>query len=196
MQKLMIALPIASLLFLLGVPLYGLPAALSLPAGIRPGLEPLTISQAAEQLRGTGKSGWELVEAARALVEDRMAYSRRNSFDGYERAFERGYGYCGQTSFALAELLSQLGFEARVVQAFKNKFPDEAISSHAWVRVVIGNQERDVDSIFYDADLAQITFTPLSEITGVPPLFKALMDWGAPAVNAHRYYLTGKDKDW
>jgi transglutaminase-like putative cysteine protease len=196
MSKVVLTMIFAPVVFLLGVPLYGVPAALTLPAGIRPGLEPLTLSQAAEQLAVSGKSGWELVEAARALVKDRMAYSRRSSFDTYERAFERGYGYCGQTSFALAELLTQLGFEARVVQAFENRFPHGSVSSHSWVRGKIDAQVRDVDSLFYDADRAQITFTPISEITSIPPLFKALMDWGAPAVNAHRYYLTGKDKDW
>lgn len=182
--------------FLLGVPLYGLPAVLTLPAGTRPGLEPLAISEAALLLAGSGKSGWELVEAARSLVEERMAYSRRNSYDSYELAFERGYGYCGQTSFALAELLSRLGFEAKVVQAFENLFPHGSVSSHSWVRVTIDGQVRDVDSLFYDAESEKITFVPLSEITGIPLLFKALMDWGAPAVNAHRYYLTGKDKNW
>jgi transglutaminase-like putative cysteine protease len=182
--------------FLIGVPLYGIPATLSLQAGIRPGLEPLTIPQAAKQLLETGISGWELVEAGRSLVEERMAYSRRNSFDGFERAFERGYGYCGQTAFALADLFKQLGFEAEVVQAFENRFPNGTIGSHAWVQVAINDKIRDVDSLFYDSENREITFTPISEITSIPHVFKMVMYWGAPAVNAHRYYLTGKDKDW
>jgi transglutaminase-like putative cysteine protease len=196
MSKVLFSAPIVVIVFLLGVPLYGVPATLSLPAGIRPGLEPLSISEAARQLQRSGESGWDLVEAARSLVEERMAYSRRNSFDNFGRAFERGYGYCGQTAFALEELLKQIGFEARVVQAFENRFPDGTVSSHAWVQVVIDGQVRNVDSLFYDANRGMITFTPLSEITEIPLMLKVLMDWGAPAVNAHRYYLTGKDQDW
>lgn len=50
-----------------GLPIYALPASLSLPRGRRPGLAPLTIPQAAQQLKASGKSGWALVEAARAF---------------------------------------------------------------------------------------------------------------------------------
>jgi hypothetical protein len=51
-----------------GVPLYALPATLSLPPGRRPGLEPLTILEAAWKLKATGRSGLELIEEAHALV--------------------------------------------------------------------------------------------------------------------------------
>jgi hypothetical protein len=181
---------------MVGVPLYALPATLSLPPGIRPGLRSLTISQAAIKLRESGELGMELVEAVRALVGERMAYSRRNSFDSYARAFERGYGYCSQHANALADLLSRLGFEATVVQAFRNRFPDVSVAAHAWVQVVVDDEVHDVDSIFYDVDTAEITFTPLSEVGEVPAVLRVLETWGAPAVNAHRYYLTGKDQDW
>jgi len=180
----------------IGVPLYALPATLSLPQGVRPGLESLTISQATQQLRGSGESGMELVEAARAFVGERMAYSRRNSFDSYAKAFERGYGYCSQQANALADLLTQLGFEAKIVHAFRNRFPDGTVTSHAWVQVVVDDEVRDVDSIFYNADAAEVTFTPLSEVGEVPPVLRLFETWGAPAVNAHRYYLSGKDQDW
>jgi transglutaminase-like putative cysteine protease len=179
-----------------GVPLYALPVTLSLPHGVRPGFEPLSISQAAMQLRESGKSGMELVEAARALVADRMVYSRRNSFDSYAKAFGRGYGYCSQQANALAYLLTQLGFEAKVVHAFRNRFPDGSLTSHAWVQVLVDDEVRYVDSIFYDADGAELTFTPLSEVQEVSPVLRFLERWGAPAGNAHRYYLTGKDQDW
>lgn len=181
---------------MIGVPLYALPATLSLPRGIRPDLQSLTISQAAMNLRESVDSGMELVEAARSLVAERMAYSRRNSFDSYARAFERGYGYCSQQANALADLLSRLGFEAKVVQAFRNRFFDASVDSHAWVQVVVDNEVHDIDSIFYDADTAEITFTALSEVGEVPAVLRVLETWGAPAVNAHRYYLTGKDQDW
>jgi transglutaminase-like putative cysteine protease len=184
------------LIIAIGLPLYAVPATLSLPRGQRPGADAMTIPQAAEKLKASEKSGMELIEAARVLVDDRMSYGRRNSFDSHERAFERGYGYCIQQAYALADLLGHLGFNARVVQAFRNRFPSGEVSSHAWVQVVVDRQTRDIDSIFYDADARAITFEPLSAVTGIPPLFKAFIYWGASAVNAHRYYLTGKDQEW
>jgi transglutaminase-like putative cysteine protease len=184
------------LVFLVGVPLFALPATLSLPPGLRPGLEDLTLSQAAGQLIETGKSGLDLVEAARALVAERMIYSRRNSFDSYATAFARGYGYCSQQANALADLLSRLGFEAKVVHAFRNRFPDGRVASHAWVQVLVGGRVVYVDSLYYDAQRSEITFTPLSRVSEVSPAIKILERWGAGAVNAHRYYLTGKDRGW
>ena len=75
------AVVIAIFVILIGVPLYAIPATLTLPVGPRPGVKELTIQQAAAQLRNSGIKDWELVEAARALVAERMQYSRRNSFD-------------------------------------------------------------------------------------------------------------------
>jgi hypothetical protein len=176
------------------VPAYAVPATLTLRRGQRPGIGKLTIAQAARQLRESSVTGWDLVEAARALVAERMRYSRRNSFDSARKAFERGYGYCVQHAYALADLLTRLGFEAKVVQAFRNRFSNGEVSSHAWVSVTVDSESRHVDSLFYDAQARQITFAPLSEVTGVSPVFKAFTWWGATAVNAHRFYLSGKDQ--
>ncbi|NIS83301.1 MAG: hypothetical protein GTO14_24585 [Anaerolineales bacterium] len=186
----------AVLIVLVGVPLYAFPATLSLPPGPRPGLDRMTISQAAGQLRTSGKADMALVEAARVLVESRMVYSRRNSFDSYGTAFERGYGYCSQHANALADLLTQLDFDAKVVHAFRNRFPDGTVTSHAWVQVLVDDEIRYVDSLFYDASVAEITFVPLSEVQEVSVALRLLESWGAPSVNAHRFYLTGKDQDW
>jgi transglutaminase-like putative cysteine protease len=186
--------PTALLAIGLGVPIYALPATLSLPRGQRPGVGKLTLAQAAAQLSASGQTGWDLVEAARALVAERMQYCRRNSFDSAAVAFARGYGYCVQHAYALADLLTQLGFEARVIQAFRNQFPDGQVSSHAWVSVTVHGESRHIDSLFYDAQARQVTFVPLSKVAGVSTLFKALTWWGATAVNAHRFYLSGKDE--
>jgi transglutaminase-like putative cysteine protease len=172
---------------------YALPATLSLGAGRRAGLRPLTLAQAAGELRQTGASGWDLVEAARALVAERMQYSRRNSFDTPTRAFERGYGYCMQHAYALADLLTRLSFQAQVVHAFRNKFPDGHVSGHAWVRVTLHGETRHIDSLFYDAQAGQKLSTPLSEVLDLTPAFGLLAAWGCAAVNAHRYYVSGKD---
>ena len=92
-----------------------------------------------------------------------------------------------------ASLLAHLGFEARVVQAFQNRFPDGSVGSHAWVSATVGHETCYLDSLFYDAQAGEITFTPLSKVTGITPVFKLFTWWGATAVNAHRYYVTGKD---
>lgn len=178
---------------LFGVPLYALPATFSLPSGARPGVDPLTIQQAAQNLRNSGLKDWHLVEAARALVAERMQYSRRNAFDSPAKAFERGYGYCTQQAFALTALLKELGFDARVVQSFQNRFPDGHVTAHAWVRVRVGNKSRYIDSLYYDQETGKLNFTPFSKITYVSPAFKLLALWGGTAVNAHRYYLSGMD---
>jgi hypothetical protein len=178
----------------IGVPLYALPATLSLPDGCRLGIENLTLSEASQQLRKTGETDWSLVEAARALVAKRMQYSRRNSFDTAAKAFERGYGYCTQQAYALTSLLIRLGFDTKVVQAFHNRFPDGGEGSHAWVRVTVDQETRQIDAMFYDTNARAITFEPLSEVTDISPTFKAFAWWGGAAVNAHRYYLTGKDE--
>lgn len=175
------------------LPLYALPATLSLPPGRRPGLAQLTLAQAAGQLSAAGLSGWALVEAARSLVAGRMAYCRRNSFDPYPRAFERGYGYCQQQAYALADLLTRLGFQARPVSAFRNRFPDGTVGGHAWVQVAWDGEMCDIDSIHYDREAGRIDFTPLTPVFPYTPLFRLLAGWGSLVVNAQRYYVTGKD---
>ena len=181
------------LVLLVAVPLYALPATLTLPAGPRPGAEEITVVEVTQQLEGTGKTGWDLVEAARATVAERMVYSRRNSFDSSGRAFERGYGYCTQHAYALMHLLTQLGFDAKVVQAFQNRFSDGEVTAHAWVSVKVNDEIRQIDSLFYDEQKSDLDFTPLSKVTNISPAFKLIAFWGGTAVNAHRYYLTGKD---
>jgi transglutaminase-like putative cysteine protease len=181
------------IVILIGVPLYAVPATVTLPPGPRPGVEELTIEQASQKLKETGLRDWELVEKARAMVAERMQYSRRNSFDLAEKAFTRGYGYCQQHSFALASLLNQLGFEAKVVHAFQNRFQDGTVTAHSWVRVKVDDETRDVDSLFYDTQAGMLAFTPLSKVLDYSPAFRLFAGWGSTAVNAHRYYATGKD---
>lgn len=176
-----------------GLPLYALPATLSLPAGSRPGIEPLTIEQAAEQLKATGQVDWDLVESARALVGKRMEYSRRNSFDPASKAFERGYGYCQQMAYALVALLDELGFVAKVVQTFKAQFPDGHISPHAWVSVTIDGETRYVDPYFWNERSGDLGFTVVGKVTSYSILWRWFAAWGSTGENARRYYKTGVD---
>ena len=185
--------PITVLAGYLGLALYALPAMITLPKGIRPALKPFTLPQAAQRLLDTGKSGWDLVEAARALVAERMQYCRRNSFDRDEMAFKRGYGFYTQQAYALVNLLTRLGFEAKAVHAYRNVFPDGQIGGHTWVRVSQNGEVKYVDSIFYDAESREITFKPITKVNNHTTLFKYLTKSGEAALNAHRYYCTGKD---
>jgi len=193
LSPILTALFIFILAIVVGVILYALPATLSLPRGRRPGIDPLTIQEAAQQLRGSSQSGPALVEAARSLVGEHMQYCRRNSFDLYPRAFERGYGYCQQSAYALAALLKELGFAAKVVTAFRNEFPGEGVGGHAWVRVEMDGRTQDIDPRHYDPATGQLSFTPLTRVFEYTPFFRYLAGWGSTAVNAHRYYLTGRD---
>jgi hypothetical protein len=192
-MKILTLIFIAVLAINLGFTLYALPAMFRLPGGMRPGLEPLTLSQATLQLMETGKTGWDLAEATRTLVAERMQYCRRNSFDSDAKAFERGYGYCTQQAYALVDLLTRLGFEARAVYAFRNRFPEGQIAGHTWVSVSLSGETRFIDIIFYDVESGEITFQPISKVYNHTPLFKILTRCGDAALNAHRYYRTGKD---
>jgi hypothetical protein len=175
------------------LPLYALPATRSLARGRRPGIEELTLAEAAARLRASGQTGRDQVEAARELVTDRMEYCRRNSFDSPARAFERGYGFCTQQAYALADLLRLLGIETKVVHAFRNEFPDGTVGGHSWVRATVNGEERDIDSIFFDDETGKVTFARLSRVRDHTPLFRRVTSWGEAALNAHRYYRTGKD---
>jgi hypothetical protein len=173
--------------------LYALPASISLPSGIRPGLESKTIHEAVLDLRKTGRSDRDLVEASRLLVGERMAYCRRNSYNSYKKAFKRGYGFCQQQAFALSYILKELGFEAYPVQAIRTQFPDGNIGGHAWVMVMIKDEMIYIDPVYYNPAEQKITFTPLSEVTGFSTFFRLLAGWGGATINAHRYYTTGTD---
>ena len=181
---------------LLGLFLYVLPATLSLPRGQQPGLEDLTIEEAAVRLRRSGAEGWDLVEEARLLVGDRMAYCRRNGFDSYKKAFRRGYGYCEQSAFALAELLQQIGFDARPVHSERNRFPDrDSTAGHAWVRVFYGGETRDIDPRHQDPATGKFLFEPGDDVREYSLVFRVMARWTCPIVNAYRYYRTGSDVD-
>jgi transglutaminase-like putative cysteine protease len=121
-----------------------------------------------------------------------MAYCRRNSFDSYAKAFERGYGYCQQSAYALAAILRDLGFHAEPVHCERCEFPDGP-GGHAWVRVEYHGEVRDLDPMYQAEDGVGLVFRPLGSVRRYTPFFRALSGWGCTAVNAIRYYRTGSD---
>jgi hypothetical protein len=115
----------------------------------------MTIDDAVEACRRTHLQGWDLVAYAQNLAARKFTYSRLNTWDTPSRAFERGMGYCEQQALALKKIYERLGIETRPVFTMRCKFPPEmidgipspgGISGHAWLRVRIGDEERDVCS--------------------------------------------------
>ena len=114
-----------------------------------------TIDDAVEACKQTQLQGWDLVAFAQNLTAKKFTYSRLNTWDTPSRAFERGLGYCEQQALALKKIYDKLGFETRPVFCMRCKFPAKVvdgvywpggISGHAWLRVRIGDEERDVCS--------------------------------------------------
>jgi hypothetical protein len=112
-----------------------------------------TIDDAVETCRRTHLQGWDLVAYAQYLAARKFTYSRLNTWDTPSRAFERGMGYCEQQALALKHIYDRLGIASRGVLAFRCTFPAGVIdgiplpggvSGHAWLRVRIGDEERDV----------------------------------------------------
>jgi Transglutaminase-like superfamily len=112
-----------------------------------------TIDDAVEACRHTHLQGWDLVAYAQNLAAKKFTYSRLNTWDTPSRAFERGMGYCEQQALALKKIYEKLGIETRPVFAMRCKFPAKVvdgvycpggITGHAWLRVRIGDEERDV----------------------------------------------------
>jgi len=172
------------------VPLF---ATRSLPSGNRGGIVDQSIDNAIDQLRASGKNGWELVADATLLVHQRMHYCRRNSFDYYKKAFRRGYGYCQQQAYALEYILRHLGFGTRVVFSFKSIFPDGKAGNHAWLQVRYGNETRNYCPVFPDPVTAKPGFEIVGPVHHSNGLFRIFAGWGSVVVNAMRYYQTGKD---
>jgi len=112
-----------------------------------------TIDDAVDACRRSQLQGWELVAYAQKLAARKFTYSRLNTWDTPSRAFERGMGYCEQQALALKKIYDKLGIETRPVFCMRCKFPGKVvdgvywpggISGHAWLKVRIGDEERDV----------------------------------------------------
>ena len=113
----------------------------------------ITIDDAVEACKRTQLQGWDLVAYAQNLAAKKFTYSRLNTWDTPSRAFERGIGYCEQQALALKKIYDKLGIKTRPVFCMRCTFPAKVvdgvrwpggISGHAWLRVRIGDEERDV----------------------------------------------------
>lgn len=133
----------------------------------------MTLSEAADQCRQTGLSGWELIQFTQRLVAQTMRYSVENSLDSPQEAFQKGQGYCWHQAKALHLLLGELAIDSRLVHAFRCLFPEAVlmgvtvhrfVSGHVWCRVTVGGEEKDVCPGSPDNVPGRLHFTPLSKV--------------------------------
>ena len=153
-KKVLLALTGLGAAGVLSVYLLTIPLLRKLPKQSRVSLDGVTtIDDAVEACKRTHLQGWDLVAYAQNLAARKFTYSRLNTWDTPSRAFERGMGYCEQQALALKKIYERLGIETRPVFTLRCKFPPKmidgvqspgGISGHAWLRVRIGGEDRDV----------------------------------------------------
>lgn len=163
----------------------------------------MTLTEAADECRQSELTGWELVAFAQRLVNRRMRYSVENSLDRPAAAFAKGQGYCWHQAGALNEILLSLGFDSRLVHAFRNRFPETVlmgvpvynfVSGHVWCRVRLNGGEKDVCPGHADNVPGQTHFTPLSRVREWNRGMEFLTYYGAALFNLHRKRKYGKAK--
>lgn len=163
----------------------------------------MNLKSAVQICQNTGLTGWELVEYAQHLVNRSMKYSVENSFDTPQAAFEKGKGYCWHQASALNIILGDLGFDSRLVHAFKNLFPETEfmgvcvngfVSGHVWCRVTINGMEKDVCPGNKDNVPGIIHFEPLSKVLEWSKGIELLTYYGAALFNFYRKKSMEKSK--
>ncbi len=157
--------------------------------------EAMTFESAAQRCRETGLTGWPLVAEAQRLIGKTIRYSVENSLDSPEAALTKGQGYCWHQASALNVILQELGFESRLVHAFKNHFPEvelagarvqDFISGHVWCRVTLEGEEKDVCPGHRDNTPGVTHFTPMTKVLEWNKGIELLTYYGAALVNAQR----------
>jgi hypothetical protein len=131
-------------------------------------------------------------------VARKFTYSRLNTWDTPARAFERGRGYCEQQALALNAVLEALGFQTRPVFALRCQFPGKTVdgvwwpggvSGHAWLRVRIGDEERDVCPGSIANIPGQTQFQVLSPVHTWSPWLRPFTHVGSSIENIRRDWL-------
>ncbi len=154
-----------------------------------------TIEDAVRACRASGLSGLALVGFAQQLCARKFAYSRRNPWDGWSRAFQRGMGYCIQQAMALRMIYDALGVESRPVQAFRVSHPGglvhgarepAGVSGHMWLRVSVDGRTYDVCPGRVSNSPGVNHFTPLSRVMVVPRALVPILHLLSAAENVRR----------
>lgn len=151
------------------------------PAAVResPGA-PATLDAAVQACRASGRSGWELVDHATALVHHRFVnYSVWHLWEGPAAAYRNGRGYSNQYNLALARVLTELGFAVQVVHAARvrmNRNPWWHVG-HTWLWVTHSGLTRDVCASDAANRAGHVSFVPQSQVRAArrwSPVVKAL----------------------
>ena len=145
--------------------------ALNLPRDVR------TLEEAVDDCMGTRLAGWELVDYATHLVNQKFTrYSLWHLWESSGQAFERSRGCSVQYNLALGRVLAALGFEVEVVRADQVEFDTERpgetpdwTHQHTWLRVNHDGQVRDVSAAGADHRAGQVRFHPLGEVVPQQP---------------------------
>lgn len=140
--------------------------ALNLPRDVR------TLEEALDDCLGTQHTGWELVDYATGLVNQKFTrYSLWHLWETSGQAFERSRGCSAQYNLALGRVLAALGFDVEVVHAERVRFdtvrPGEApewTQRHTWLRVHHDGETRDVSASRADNRAGQVRFQPLTAV--------------------------------
>ncbi len=195
-KKMLLALTGIGAMGALTVYLLTIPLLRRLPKQGRVSMDGITtIDDAVEACRRTHLQGWDLVVYAQNLAAQKFTYSRLNTWDTPSRAFERGMGYCEQQALALKKIYDKLGIETRPVFAMRCKFPAKVvdgvpwpggISGHAWLRVRIGDEERDVCSGSVNNTPGVTQFEILSSVLSWKPWIRPLTHIGSSLENIRR----------
>jgi len=126
-----------------------------------------------------------------------MKYSITNSFDTPQEAFEKGRGYCWHQAKVLNKILIELGFNSRLVHAYKNLFPEvelentivkDFVTGHVWCRVTIDRVEKDVCPGNEKNTPGVTNFKPIGKVYEWNSRIDLLTYYGAALVN----YFRGK----
>src|SRR6266581_4382738 len=195
-KKMLLALTGIGAMGALTVYLLTIPLLRRLPKQGRVSMDGITtIDDAVEACRRTHLQGWDLVVYAQNLAAQKFTYSRLNTWDTPSRAFERGMGYCEQQALALKKIYDKLGIETRPVFSMRCKFPAKVvdgvhwpggISGHAWLRVKIGDEERDVCSGSVNNTPGATQFEILSSVLSWKPWIRPLTHIGSSLENIRR----------
>ena len=198
-KKILLLLTGTGALGVLTVYLLTIPMLRRLPKQDRVSMDGITtIDDVVEACKQTQMQGWELVAYAQNLAAKKFTYSRLNTWDTPSRAFERGLGYCEQQALALKKIFDKLGIETRPVFCMRCKFPAKVvdgvywpggISGHAWLRVRIGDEERDVcpGSVKNTPGVTQ--FEILSKVMSWQPWLRPFTHVGSSIENIRRYMM-------
>jgi transglutaminase-like putative cysteine protease len=154
-----------------------------------------SIPDAVAASQGSGLREWELVAYAQGLVAHKFTYSLLNTWDTPARAFKRGRGYCEQQALALKAIYDALGITTRPVFAVRCAFPSKTVdgvrwpggvSGHAWLRVRIGDEERDVCPGSVENTPGRTHFQPLSPVRSWVPWLRPFTNVGSSLENMRR----------